>query len=523
MLLVLVVTMGSCGGNKKNNLDSWEQANRLEPVTLTLYLPISPEFYSGYYGNQLLNEMPKALNERLKVINAKLEIGNVVFLNEPPPNRVRVVETYRMAILSGHKMDLFVINDASITRLENYTASSKLAYALKELGEYNLAADLTELFKNYAPKYYSRFEKEELDLLKYKGKLLAIPSLNYPVVKRTVAVVREDLMQRYKIRPIKSMDDFEKFLQTIRANERDMVPTLFGSTNIIYYALFDLFGRNYGYSDAGYGSIIVYHIDDPDMKLVPWERTPEFMDIARMMREWNSRKYVDEFREPDMLDVLSGKYASFISKTGAAEQYNQILKENGGKPWKYVEYELYPESTVLREFDPFPLICVNPRSPNKERAVMLIEVLMNDQKSYDIFKYGIENKDFRYDGDKKPTAMVPPGYKPDFDTYMLNHAKWSFRNIFMEHEKEKVVEEKLKSLKKNTVLNKLSGFAFNIEEYRELNVDTQNAYRAANQSRIVKGQMSDSEIQEFVESIKNNLDAVLNECQRQLDAWKSEQ
>ncbi len=524
LLFAFVLAMfNGCGGKEKENIiEPWKKANKLDPVTLTLYLPASLGWYSAYYGNQLVNEITEKLNERLKVINAKLEIGNVVF--EDAPLRMTIDKSYKVAIESGLKVDLF-FKGSSYDQTAGFSALYNLPLVIKELGDNNHAADLTELFKNYAPQYYSKFEKEELDLLTYKGKLLAIPSLNYPNVSRTVAVVREDLVQKYKIKPIKSLEEYENFLETIRKNESDIIPVLFGAGTLNYnYILFDYFGRNYGYFECGSkGSNIVCRMDDPDMKLVAWERTKEFLDIARMIRDWYQKGYLKEIRQVDMLDVLSGQYASFIGKTGTAEQYNQILNDNGGRPWKYVEYELFPESIIEREFNPFPLICINPNSENKERAVMLIELLMSDQESYDIFTYGIEKKDFVYDKNNKPKAIVPSGYIPEVDSYMVNHAKWSFRNIFMEHEPEKAVREKQKSLKKNTVLNPLAGFIVDSNAYSgSVPADTMSQYRSSSEKRIINGQMSDSEIQEYIDNIKPVLDPRLNELQRQVDAWKAE-
>ncbi len=526
LLIMLTAVINGCGENRgKDILEPWMQANKLDPVVLTMYLPPSPQYYSAYYGTQLLNEVTKALNERLKMINAKLEIGNVILQNDSPPLKARVNEIYWAAVQSGQKMDLFVINNSSLMRPDNYYLSytSYLPFIIKKLGEENLAADLSEIFPRYAPKYHSMFEKEELDLLTYKGKLLAIPSLNYPTVSRTVAVVREDLMQKYKIKPIESLDDYVNFLATIRKNEPGMVPLLLGALQWERVdMLYDYFGCNYGYADLNGRADYVYRIDDPEIKLVAWERTKEYLDIAGMLREWNSKGYIRGLKRPDMFDVLSGEYASFIGKTGTAENYNQILDDNGGKPWKYVEYELFPESTVTREFNPFPIICVNPNSPNKERAVMLIEVLMNDQKSYDIFTCGIENKDFKYGKDKKPTEMVPSGYDLYNDSYMKNHAKWSFRNIFMQHEDEKAVNKKLKALKKNTVLNPIAGLVIDSEKQSNLPVDRQDEYRNTVIEKFILGQASDSEIREYLENIKDILDSDLSEYQRQVDEWKAE-
>jgi hypothetical protein len=94
ILVLLFVTLFSmfsgCVGSKKAEMaEPWEKAKNLKPVELTMYLPGNPVYYSHYYGNQLVNNMPKELNKRLKMINAKIKIGNVIFVLDPRLNAHR--------------------------------------------------------------------------------------------------------------------------------------------------------------------------------------------------------------------------------------------------------------------------------------------------------------------------------------------------------------------------------------------------------------------------------------------------
>ncbi len=84
ILMALFMLLSGCLGKDSTDAgEPWKTANHLDPVELTIYLPNRPNIYSHYYGEQLLNEMPKKLNPRLKKINAEIRIGNVVFKTMP--------------------------------------------------------------------------------------------------------------------------------------------------------------------------------------------------------------------------------------------------------------------------------------------------------------------------------------------------------------------------------------------------------------------------------------------------------
>ncbi len=224
-----------------------------------------------------------------------------------------------------------------------------------------------------------------------------------------------------------------------------------------------------------------------------------------------------------MVEVRSGRYASFLGKTGDSEIYNRYLEEDGGRPWKYVEYDLFPQRKSLRIFNAFPIMCVNPRSPNKERAVMLIELLMNDNKSYDIFTCGIEGKDFVYSGGK-PKAIVPSGKLLNYDGYMYNNEKWCFNNVFMKYEDGKTVRERIKNAQNNTEYYPHAGFLEDWDKIREAvnDSDLKLWERTAFEEKVIRGELSDAEIMEYIEEFKPGSEVLMKEFKRQLDEWREQ-
>lgn len=74
--------------------------------------------------------------------------------------------------------------------------------------------NISELFPEYAPELFSKYSKEELRQVTYQGKIQGVPA-RLPGSFRVCAVVRKDLMDKYGIPPIKTINDYDSFLQTV--------------------------------------------------------------------------------------------------------------------------------------------------------------------------------------------------------------------------------------------------------------------------------------------------------------------
>ena len=83
--------------------------------------------------------------------------------------------------------------------------------------------DISKLLPKYAPKMYNSYSKEEIEGSKIDGKLFAVPRLNQQL-QLEYAVVRDDPMKKYNLPEIKTLDDYSKYLETIKNNEKGMAP-----------------------------------------------------------------------------------------------------------------------------------------------------------------------------------------------------------------------------------------------------------------------------------------------------------
>jgi len=338
LLVIFIFTQASaCSSDSSDSSTSeWNNGDRLKPAALTIMLPYPNQFPINY-DYELKQQSMKALEKKAAALNVSLKIGNT----KSGLYFTSVTMDYAKAIDSNMPCDIFAAT----------APHGDMSTLHETLDSKGYAMDLTKLFPQYAPEYYKLFSPEELRSVTYNGKLLGIPSRTFPETKRLSIVIREDLAQNYGFNSIKGIDELEDFLIAVRRNEPGYTPLLFNTSTM------DLFAGLYGYTilslqPYGLGTGLVYKSDDPAMKVVSWEQTPEYIKAVDKLASWKSMGYVKEFWSPTDSEVLPGRYAAFIVENGSASKFNEMLAQDGGRKWRYAEYDLYPGHKSQRIFNP---------------------------------------------------------------------------------------------------------------------------------------------------------------------------
>lgn len=191
---------------------------------------------------------------------------------------------------------------------------------LKTLVDRGLIKDLTDIFPRYAPNCYQKYTKEDMLDASVQNSIYAIPYYILASYRRC-AVVREDILQKYRISEITSYDDYEKYLDIIKRHESHMVPMMFWEPSIY------LFAEAYGYVVLDYRLGIVYKWDDPEMKVKIWEETPGFKKGIETIKRWYENGYFAKVpfgNKIDISSITSGKWGSFIAASGSEICYNSF-------------------------------------------------------------------------------------------------------------------------------------------------------------------------------------------------------
>lgn len=448
--------------------------------------------------NKALPEVLEAVNKKLKD-ELKTELA-FEFVWDYPES---YLDKVRQAVAAGSPCDAFYY-------------SSNFPVALQALVTEGLVKDITDTFPQYAPDYYGKFSKEDIAAISTKGKIYAIPS-RIPNAARRCAIVRQDLMTKYDIPEIKSYQDYEVFLDTIKKNEPGMVPMNYWDTTV------GLFSDVNGYAMLNYELGLVYKWDSPAIKLEAWEQTSGFVDGLNIIKSWYDKGYllknigiaaIDE-------DMIKGdKWASFIANWGSEIEFNAILMAEGIKDYKFKAYQLHdgvsPRNSPLESS-----LLVNAKSTQADRVLMFINWLQSEQENYDLLMYGIKGTHFIEEQD----YITPPEGVSINDSFF----NWGWKSPFRNMEYERANFSGLKDVVKqyNDIINEktkyppLLGFYPDYAPVADLLTARRIAFSELDQ-KVYTGIFEQNDVEEFIKEQKDNgVDNIILELQKQLDEFQA--
>jgi ABC-type glycerol-3-phosphate transport system substrate-binding protein len=270
------------------------------------------------------------------------------------------------------------------------------------------------------------YTNEELKFATVDDKLFAVPSL-YTQAFCTYLIVDDALLKKYNISGIENYDEYGAYLKTIKENEPDLIPgTIANMVNTL-----ELFARASGYVIADEANRFVYKWDDPEMKLMPWEKTSEFYDTITYIIDWYKKGYLSF--GADQSKVSSFIYEGMLSqpsdeptKMTFSDSSGQISESNPMRA-----FYLYPEKHVQRD-NPMGSFYYNgsfvfpAASQNTDRALRFLEWVQQSRDNYLLVTCGIENTDYVLMGGY---PVLPSGMDFTNRTYLYWDGSWAFKNI----------------------------------------------------------------------------------------------
>jgi len=456
-------------------------ADNLKSEKLTLYF-LGQE-------NPSATEVLQAVNGRLKQkISAEIKFN---FLDRPE----NYLEKIKSDIAAGLPCDAFFY-------------FSGLGVNLETLANEGYIADLTELFPQYAPNYYRQFSKDDINAAKVNGKLYAVPE-RVPDANRTCAIVRQDLMEKYNIPEIKSYDDYEFYLKTIKEKEPDIIPMNCFDT------MLGLFADAYGYVILDNELGLVYKWDDPDVRIQAWEQTPVFKDCLNRIKSWRDKGYLMKSAGISQLNVnmiASGKWASFIGVLGGQFSFTG---------WNYKAYQLHDGYSV--RLNPLKRgVAINAKSKNAERVLMFIDWLESSQENYDLYMYGVKDKHYVDKGD----YIEPPEEVRGADYFYNWSWKVPLRNIDYERANAPGMKEEMAQyyeiIKGKTKYPPLNGFSPDYSTVDSIKTSRQISYADMDRSVYI-GNYDEIRVDAFIKDQKDTgIDNLISEVQRQAGRFRAD-
>lgn len=295
----------------------------------------------------------------------------------------------KLAYNYDHTIDLPLdAAEASHMMQNNEVDAMDSAGAFQYLAQNGLIMDLTSLFPQYAPNYFAKFSEEELARVTVNGRIMGIPAHNTGFSRYCVGI-RKELVDKYKITDIKTIEDYESVLKLIKQKEPDYDPQ--------YYNLdrFELMMYAKGYIELPYKTYMYYKIDDPEMKVVPLENTDCFVEVTDRLRRWIYEGY-------EVVASTVKPPATFISKLG---EFSSASEYDNGSDW--IIYPLYPDRPSVIDRSGDYILVISSKSKNAKNVLTFLEWVESSQENYDLFMYGIKGKDYEIEGDRIKYIKYP--------------------------------------------------------------------------------------------------------------------
>lgn len=328
-----------------------------------------------------------------------------------------------------------------------------LIYAANWLDFYENAqcgafSPLEELLETYAPKSCAALTDTAREQATVNGHLYALPA-NYTNYNVLGAIVRGDLMEKYQIKEIDSFEDYLNFCEVITEKE-GMDPTGMCSMNT---DMINLYLMEKGYYPVD-GSILCpywINLNDEEYHVYFQSECPEAEDYLRRAKEWYEKGYWTS-------NVLSSKDETLLDSGLAASRihnYKAYLGEYGvNLDWNLQYYNL--ANPIVRQTALQDAMAIPASSGKKERAMMLLERLRNDEEYYMLLTYGIEGYHYQKEGRKIEFLNNDYGNEP---------GTWGFREEKYECWNSALPEEAIimrQEFEKNAVDTPFANFALDL-------------------------------------------------------------
>ncbi len=380
-------------------------------------------------------------------------------------------------------------------------------------------AELDDLLPVYAPNIAGTYEPSLLEQCKVGGALYAIPN-TWP--EYTVAGIsyREDLRAKYNLPVPDSIDNLEAFLAGIKQNEpkQGLIQATAGES-----------GLQIAF-DTAYILNLKYSWVTPNG--LPYGLTADFNTPSDVTDYWNSEDFVNDMKTLKKFADEGFWSRSALSDTNDADSYKNgttIAVVSGQNPNKNIssqsdfdkdhpgwksEYIAFGEVNGVA----FPAhatqnaTSVVRGSKNKERALMVLDLLITDKELNDLCQYGIKGTHYDIDANGLYQELSEDFKYENFNTWNLRNGSFKLAQANDATLNEMFAKyEAIANKTKFPGVNIYGGFAEDYSAYevdRNAVADVMKQYLAPLQAGLVDD--VDAAVKEFRKKVA---DAGLANCQ----------
>ncbi|MBU9725460.1 ABC transporter substrate-binding protein [Diplocloster modestus] len=376
-----------------------EGVDTSEEVVLTMYLlgDRTPDFDAVF----------DKINEKLKKeINAVLDVKFMSWSEYE--------QKYPLVFASGEDWDIIFSADWAFYN----------AQATKQ-GFWEVTKEALE---KYAPMTAETMYEEAWEQSKVNGKAYMLP-MNYKEITSYVYIARGDLMDKYNITSVSSLDEVETYLDAIAKNEKSMIPLDIGSD---FDALF-MFDRMWRQATEGkvenigpWQAMAGVNTDGSEEVVRCLTEFPELTEVITRLKDWKDRGFWSKSAavntQNNKESFAAGKSAlALMNVNNAKSEYANISAQHPEWDIRIFDAEGNAKSIVNSYLANG--MCIFSKSKHPERALMALDYLRNDEECHDLFSYGIEGTHWEPVGEEHLKSLEESANYP-YD----GNCNWGIRN-----------------------------------------------------------------------------------------------
>lgn len=383
---------------------------------------------------------------------------------------------------------------------------SMATYGFSDFVQQKAYLDLNDYW-DYLPETRKVIPESWWDATSIDGGCYGIP--NYQITARnySVAILNEVIdAMKLDLTKIKTLDDLEPILEYMNKNEKWEKATI-GSSNLFY---------NEGYIFCGIEQVtdmIGVPLNDPTKVMNIWE-FDGYVDQMKRLRKWNQKGYI----KPDvytMGDDISLAKSGLITMRFECWQpgYEVTLKEKYGLDGTYVTLG---EPTVTTNTVRSTMTSVSFTSKNPERACMMIDLMNSKPELFNALAYGIEGTNYTLDNGQA-VPVNDSGYAVCSWSYQMGNTLIGYQL----KGKSADFAEQVDKMNRESKASPILGFSLNAESV-QTELSACKAIYKNYDSGFQSGEYADVDAtikQMNDELYAAGLQKIIDECQKQLDAW----
>ncbi|MBW5447742.1 DUF3502 domain-containing protein [Cohnella sp. CFH 77786] len=409
---VLAVSLAACGSGSKNEAspsDNGSQASSSPSasasgdsgkIDTSKFVKVSYVMLGNKPTNGQFEKVMEKVNALLKQkANAELEVKWVEWADWQTK--------YNLLLASGEPLDLIT---TATDWLDAWPNAQKGAFM-----------PLDDLLPKYAPQTWADVPQDHWAETKYNNQIVMIPEDSYTQWVNHGFMYRGDWAKEFGITsPIKDFETLGKYFQGVKDKKPGVIPWDSEGTNMEMFNGYVTTTTDAIGLPVSTGLYPIFYAPSYDQRFTAMSPVFEdtFVNFAKLMKDWGDKGY---WRQ----DVLSNKgdarTAMQAGKSGGLQHHTQSFLTDRYKMDQLQpgsELQFFPWSATKNNLISMSIThgatALGAHSKNPERALMVYDLIRNDQEIYRLFNYGIEGVQYVVKDGKR---YRPEGYDVQRDDF----------------------------------------------------------------------------------------------------------